>query len=135
MDRRSNLVWLALGMLIGSVGLVVVAALVTAGSERGYAQTAGTHKPSILRALAPLRVAAAMQADGGSQKPNILFIMGDDIGWMQPSIYHRGLMVGETPNIDRIGKEGAIFMDYVAMQSCTSGRNAFSPACIRCVRG
>src|SRR5262245_25677696 len=59
------------------------------------------------------------------QKPNILFVMGDDIGWMQPSIYHRGLMVGETPNIDRIGKEGAIFMDYVAMQSCTSGRNAF----------
>src|SRR4030095_15683524 len=59
------------------------------------------------------------------RKPNILFIMGDDIGWMQPSIYHRGLMVGETPNIDRIGREGAIFMDYVAMQSCTSGRNAF----------
>jgi arylsulfatase A-like enzyme len=58
-------------------------------------------------------------------KPNILFIMGDDIGWMQPSIYHRGLMVGETPNIDRIGHEGAVFMDYVAMQSCTSGRNAF----------
>jgi len=61
----------------------------------------------------------------GNQKPNIMFIMGDDIGWMQPSIYHRGLMVGETPNIDRIGREGAIFMDYVAMQSCTSGRNAF----------
>ena len=59
------------------------------------------------------------------KKPNILFIMGDDIGWMQPSVYHRGLMVGETPNIDRIGQEGAIFMDYVAMQSCTSGRNAF----------
>src|SRR5262245_13008060 len=59
------------------------------------------------------------------QKPNILFIMGDDIGWMQPSIYHRGLMVGETPNIDRIGNEGALFVDYVAMQSCTSGRNAF----------
>ena len=59
------------------------------------------------------------------QKPNILFIMGDDIGWMQPSIYHRGLMVGETPNIDRIGKEGAMFVDYVAEASCTSGRNAF----------
>ena len=54
-----------------------------------------------------------------------MFIMGDDIGWMQPSIYHRGLMVGETPNIDRIGQEGSIFMDYLAMQSCTSGRNAF----------
>src|SRR5262245_43785985 len=58
-------------------------------------------------------------------KPNIMFIMGDDIGWMQPSIYHRGLMVGETPNIDRIGREGGMFVDYVAMQSCTSGRNAF----------
>jgi arylsulfatase len=59
------------------------------------------------------------------QKPNILFIMGDDIGWMQPSIYHRGLMVGETPNIDRIGQEGAIFMHYYAEESCTAGRNAF----------
>jgi arylsulfatase A-like enzyme len=60
-----------------------------------------------------------------AKKPNILFIMGDDIGWMQPSIYHRGLMVGETPNIDRIGNEGALFTDYYAEQSCTSGRNAF----------
>src|SRR5271166_3168435 len=64
-------------------------------------------------------------AQAPAQKPNIMFVMGDDIGWMQPSIYHRGLMVGETPNIDRIGNEGAIFMDYLAMQSCTSGRNAF----------
>ncbi len=67
----------------------------------------------------------SLTAKAEDAKPNILFIMGDDIGWMQPSIYHRGLMVGETPNIDRIGQEGAIFMDYVAMQSCTSGRNAF----------
>ena len=59
------------------------------------------------------------------QKPNILFIMGDDIGWMQPRIYHRGLMVGETPNIDRIGNEGAMFTDYYAEESCTAGRNAF----------
>ena len=58
-------------------------------------------------------------------KPNILFIMGDDIGLYQPSIYHRGLMVGETPNIDRIGNEGAIFMTYYAEQSCTAGRTAF----------
>ena len=65
--------------------------------------------------------AAAQQA----QKPNILFIMGDDIGWMQPSIYHQGLMVGETPNIDRIGNEGAKFMHYYAEQSCTAGRTAF----------
>lgn len=65
------------------------------------------------------------QDAAAEKKPNILFIMGDDIGWMQPSIYHRGLMVGETPNIDRIGEEGAMFTDYYAEQSCTAGRNAF----------
>src|SRR5829696_4335376 len=69
--------------------------------------------------------ATAQTPAPGQGKPNILFIMGDDIGWMQPSIYHQGLMVGETPNIDRIGQGGAKFVDYVAMQSCTSGRNAF----------
>jgi arylsulfatase A-like enzyme len=65
------------------------------------------------------------QAQAPAQKPNILFIMADDIGWMQVGIYHRGLALGETPNIDRIGQEGAVFTDYYAMQSCTSGRNAF----------
>jgi hypothetical protein len=69
----------------------------------------------------------AAEQTTSDEKPNILFIMDDDIGFMQPRIYHRGLMVGETPNIDRIGQEGAIFIDYVAMQSCTSGRNAFLP--------
>jgi arylsulfatase A-like enzyme len=68
---------------------------------------------------------APAQQQQAQQKPNILFIMGDDIGWMQPSIYHRGLMVGETPNIDRIGHEGAMFTDYYAEQSCTAGRTAF----------
>ena len=87
----------------------------------------GTTKKVLLGLMALLTVvmASSAPATAQQQKPNIVFIMGDDIGWMQPSIYHRGLMVGETPNIDRIGNEGAIFMDYVAMQSCTSGRNAF----------
>src|SRR5205814_5554291 len=62
---------------------------------------------------------------GAAKKPNILFIMGDDIGWMQPSCYHRGLMVGETPNIDRLAKEGGMFMHYYAESSCTAGRTAF----------
>lgn len=70
-------------------------------------------------------IGPAPQAQAQAQKPNILFIMGDDIGWMQPSIYHGGLAVGETPNIDRIGREGAKFMTYYAEQSCTAGRNAF----------
>ena len=72
-----------------------------------------------------LGAAAPALAQAPAKKPNILFIMGDDIGWMQPSIYHQGLMVGETPNIDRIGQEGAKFMTYYAQQSCTAGRVSF----------
>jgi len=68
---------------------------------------------------------APATAQQQQQKPNILFIMGDDIGYMQPSIYHRGLMVGETPNIDKIGQDGAMFTDYYTQQSCTAGRAAF----------
>ena len=79
----------------------------------------------LLTSLAAATVASPPAIAQQQQKPNILFIMGDDIGWMQPSIYHRGLMVGETPNIDRIGNEGAIFMHYYAEQSCTAGRTAF----------
>ena len=56
---------------------------------------------SLLIGMAALFSAVA-PAQAQDKKPNILFIMGDDIGWMQPSCYHRGLMVGETPNIDRI---------------------------------
>lgn len=84
---------------------------------------------ALLLGAAAIALAAFGQATPAAaqdaKKPNILFIMGDDIGWMQPSIYHRGLMVGETPNIDRIGNEGAMFTDYYAEQSCTAGRNAF----------
>jgi len=49
-----------------------------------------------------------------ADKPNILFIMGDDIGIMNVGAYHQGLMVGETPNIDRLANEGARFMTYYA---------------------
>jgi arylsulfatase A-like enzyme len=84
---------------------------------------------SLLALFAPITMAAApscaQQTQSQQQQPNVMFIMGDDIGWMQVGLYHEGLAVGETPNIDRIGQEGAKFMDYLAMQSCTSGRNAF----------
>ncbi len=73
----------------------------------------------------PGEVARAPARPPTTQRPNILFIMGDDIGWMQPGIYHRGIGIGATPNIDRIGREGGMFTDSLAMQSCTSGRNAF----------
>src|SRR5262245_23975299 len=77
-------------------------------------------------AIAPLSAGSAQAQQAGSgSKPNILMIMGDDVGWFNPSIYHRGIMGYRTPNIDRIGKEGAMFTDWYGQQSCTAGRAAF----------
>ena len=59
------------------------------------------------------------------EKPNILFIMADDIGWFNVSCYNHGIMGYQTPNIDRIAKEGAMFTDFYGQQSCTAGRAAF----------
>lgn len=61
----------------------------------------------------------------GQEKPNILVIWGDDIGWFNPGIYHRGIMGYQTPNIDKIGQDGIMFTDYYAEQSCTAGRSTF----------
>src|SRR6187431_1099987 len=60
-----------------------------------------------------------------AKKPNILVIMGDDIGWFNPSCYNSGMMGYRTPNIDRIAAEGARFTDWYGQQSCTAGRAAF----------
>lgn len=60
-----------------------------------------------------------------AQKPNILVIWGDDIGQSNLSVYSKGLMGYQTPNIDRIANEGVIFTDYYGEQSCTAGRAAF----------
>lgn len=59
------------------------------------------------------------------QKPNILVIMGDDIGIFNIGAYHRGMLGYNTPNIDRFATEGGQFMTYYAQQSCTAGRSAF----------
>jgi arylsulfatase len=60
-----------------------------------------------------------------TKKPNILILWGDDIGWYNISAHNMGMMGYRTPNIDRIGKEGAIFTDWYGQQSCTAGRAAF----------
>ena len=73
----------------------------------------------------PIQVAQAQPAAPAGRKPNILFIMGDDIGWYNISAYNMGVMGYRTPNIDRIGKEGAVFTDWYGQQSCTAGRAAF----------
>ena len=62
---------------------------------------------------------------GAGKKPNILFIMGDDIGMWNIGAYHRGLMAGRTPNLDKMAKEGMLFTDYYAEASCTAGRANF----------
>src|SRR5580700_5088246 len=65
------------------------------------------------------------QQPGAPGKPNILVIWGDDIGVHNISAYNHGIMGYRTPNIDRIAKEGALFTDAYAQQSCTAGRSSF----------
>src|SRR5262245_34865597 len=65
------------------------------------------------------------QAQTQPQRPNIVVIWGDDIGFWNISAYSRGMMGYQTPNIDRIANEGALFTDVYAQQSCTAGRAAF----------
>ncbi|UYO46247.1 arylsulfatase [Rhodopseudomonas palustris] len=101
-DRRN--------LLLGTSTLVAAAAL-TPGA---FAQAAKK---------APASPAIASGTAGS--KPNILFIMGDDIGWFNVSAYNMGIMGYRTPNIDRIGREGATFTDWYGQQSCTAGRAAF----------
>ncbi|MEM9254030.1 MAG: arylsulfatase [Pseudomonadota bacterium] len=67
----------------------------------------------------------SLAAQAKTDKPNILVIWGDDIGWSNLSAYHRGMLGGSTPNIDRIAQEGAMFTDYYGEQSCTAARSAF----------
>jgi arylsulfatase A-like enzyme len=64
------------------------------------------------------------QAQAG-QQPNIIVIMGDDIGWSNIGVYNQGVMAGRTPNLDRMAGEGMRFTDYYAEASCTAGRANF----------
>jgi arylsulfatase A-like enzyme len=68
---------------------------------------------------------ASIQAQAAKKKPNILVIWGDDVGWSNVGAYNMGMMGYKTPNIDSIAKEGMLFTDYYAQQSCTAGRAAF----------
>ncbi len=92
-------------MLLGSTTLAAASALGTAvGVQKAVAQ--------------------AQQASAGG-KPNILVIMGDDVGWFNIGAYHRGIMSGKTPNLDKLAAGGVIFTDYYAEASCTAGRANF----------
>jgi arylsulfatase A-like enzyme len=64
-------------------------------------------------------------AEAADKKPNILVIMGDDVGWFNIGAYHRGIMSGKTPNLDKLAAGGMLFTDYYAEASCTAGRANF----------
>jgi arylsulfatase A-like enzyme len=87
-------------------------------------QACGALAAGILLA-ATMVVASPADAQAPARKPNIVVIMGDDIGMWNIGAYHRGLMAGKTPNLDKIAKEGMLFTDYYAEASCTAGRANF----------
>jgi arylsulfatase len=74
-----------------------------------------------LLALAAMAAAPAV----AQKKPNILVIMGDDVGWFNIGAYHQGMMSGKTPNLDKLAAQGMRFTDYYAEASCTAGRANF----------
>lgn len=75
--------------------------------------------------LSTFAVAVSHAQPAQTKRPNIVVIMTDDVGIWNISAYHRGMMGGRTPNIDRIASEGAPLTDYYAQQPCTAGRAAF----------
>ena len=80
---------------------------------------------SLLTILAAVAVASTPAAAQQQQRPNIIFIMGDDIGWANIGVYNQGIMAGRTPNLDQLASEGMRFTDYYAEASCTAGRANF----------
>ena len=74
-------------------------------------------------ALSSILSSALAQAQ--AQRPNIVMIMGDDIGWANVGVYNQGIMAGRTPNLDQLSSQGMRFTDYYAEASCTAGRANF----------
>ena len=84
-----------------------------------------THIGLSLLAGTTALVCAVSPAQAADKKPNILFIMSDDVGWFNIGAYHQGMMRGKTPSLDKLAAEGMRFTDYYAEASCTAGRANF----------
>ncbi len=78
-----------------------------------------------LAGVAMLSSALIAPVQAQQKPPNILVIMGDDVGWFNIGAYHQGIMSGKTPNLDKLAAEGMRFTDYYAEASCTAGRANF----------
>src|SRR4051794_14552061 len=85
----------------------------------------GTTVAAVTAAAAQSTRIAQAQTTPSGRKPNIVVIMGDDIGMWNIGAYHRGMMAGRTPNLDKLAAEGMMFTDYYAEASCTAGRANF----------
>jgi arylsulfatase len=84
------------------------------------------NRPTLSRAVvAALALLSATSAAAQQKPPNIIMIMGDDVGWFNVGAYHQGIMSGRTPHLDRLAAEGMRFTDYYAEASCTAGRANF----------
>jgi arylsulfatase len=81
--------------------------------------------PAAIALIALTAGLSVLPAQAEDKKPNIVVIMGDDIGWFNIGAYHQGMMAGKTPNLDKLATEGMRFTDYYAEASCTAGRANF----------
>ncbi len=95
------------------------------GAGRPSCCSAGLTKGVLLTRADAGETAAKAEATASGKQPNIVFIMGDDVGWFNIGAYHRGMMAGKTPNLDRLASQGMLFTDYYAEPSCTAGRANF----------
>jgi arylsulfatase len=103
--------------VIGAVGIGLLAAEAQERRQPQPKQQPNQKQPQ------PKQPQARQQ--GQQKPPNIVVIMGDDIGWFNIGAYHQGMMSGKTPNLDRLASEGIRFTDYYAEASCTAGRASF----------
>jgi arylsulfatase len=85
----------------------------------------GTMTLALATVASLFSAAAPPPAKAQEKKPNIVVIMGDDVGYWNIGAYHQGMMAGRTPNIDKLAVDGMRFTDYYAEASCTAGRAAF----------
>ncbi len=141
--RLQGLFVLGLGALLGYIAasdrFIPAVWADTAAAKSGVAESEPASRPSccalpsnpteLLLADASLEFAQAdtsrEKSNSSSKKPNIIFIMADDVGWFNIGAYHRGIMSGKTPNLDKIAAQGMLFTDYYAEASCTAGRANF----------
>src|SRR5262249_6876607 len=107
----SRTVWLG---LLASIAATMMASMPAAAQQRQQAQPQQQQQTQ-----------QQQQQQQQQRPPNILVIMGDDVGWFNIGAYHRGIMSGKTPNLDKLASEGMLFTDYYAEASCTAGPATF----------